>query len=106
FMPILGLPSHAAYPLIAGFAFGVQEGYSVVREAFEGASLSEKEADLLNHHIAIDHSWITGTCLYAAAGISTVWLLLPRIILAILVVWIEKLRRFLFRRSFRVHIGE
>ncbi|MDR1174420.1 MAG: hypothetical protein LBK83_02960 [Treponema sp.] len=106
FMPILGLPSHAAYPLITGFSFGIQEEYSVIREAFESASLSEKEADLLNHHIAIDHSWITATCLFAATGISTVWLLLPRILLAILVVWIEKLRRFLFRRSFRVHIGE
>ncbi|MDR1655290.1 MAG: hypothetical protein LBR96_04760, partial [Treponema sp.] len=53
FMPILGLPSHAAYPLITSFSFGIQEGYSVTREACKNASLSEKEADLLNHHIAI-----------------------------------------------------
>jgi hypothetical protein len=64
--------------------------------------MKRQEADLFNHHAAVSHSLLEDTILYAALGIPVFWLTVPRLAMAILVVWAERLRRTAFRRSFRV----
>jgi len=39
---------------------------------------------------------------YAVIGLLVFWLMVPRLVLSLSVVWAERLRRTLFRRSMKV----
>lgn len=62
----------------------------MINQSEEG-KLSSEDADLLNHHIAISHSQLEDTLLFAAMGYPLVILIFPRIILATIYVWVRKL---------------
>ncbi|MDR2160413.1 MAG: transporter [Treponema sp.] len=103
-MAAMGFQANTAYLWIVVNVIGVVYGSASIIEEVKAGSLPEKEADLLNHYAAISHAQIEDTALFVSLGLPYVWVALPRFFLAILVVWIEKGRRFLFRRSFRVRI--
>ena len=64
--------------------------------------MKPQEADLFNHHAAVCHSLMEDTVLFLAIGVPLFWITLPRLVLALLAVWLERARRRIFRRSFRV----
>jgi hypothetical protein len=64
-------------------------GAIMINEAEEGR-LSKEDADLLNHHIAISHSQLEDPLLFVSIGYNYGVLLWPRILLAILFVWIRR----------------
>jgi spore maturation protein SpmB len=105
FMKILGLPSTAGYLWIVANVAGVAYGAAFLIEEVRTGSLSQSEADLFNHHAAISHSQIEDTLLFMSIGVPYLWAALPRFLLAVLVVWLERGRRELVRRSFSVKIG-
>jgi hypothetical protein len=105
FMKILGLPPTAGYLWIVANVAGVAYGAAFLIEAVRTGSLTQSEADLINHHAAISHSQIEDTLLFMSIGVPYLWAALPRFLLAVLVVWLERGRRELVRRSFSVKIG-
>lgn len=101
-MRIFGLPESASILWIVINTVGYAYGAAVIMEQIEGGKMKKQEADLFNHHAAMSHSLFEDTILYAAVGVSVFWITVPRLVLALVVVWLERLRRTAFRRSFRV----
>jgi hypothetical protein len=99
-----GLSSNTAYVWIVAYTIGLAYGAGVIVEEVKDGSLSRTEADLFNHHAAISHSQIEDTLLFVSLGVPYVWAALPRFVLAIVVVWVERARRAIFRSSFRVKV--
>ncbi|MDR1899756.1 MAG: transporter [Treponema sp.] len=103
-MVVMGFQANSAYLWMMVNVVGVVYGSASIVEEVKSGFISEKEADLLNHYAAVNHAQIEDTALFVSLGLPCLWVALPRFILAIVVVWIERGRRFLFRRSFRVRI--
>jgi spore maturation protein SpmB len=83
---------------VAGYAYGAA---ALVDQVAEG-KLSQRDGDLLNHHAAASHSMLEDTVLFASIGAPVLLITLPRIALAVVVVWLERARRYLFKKSFSV----
>lgn len=101
-MAVFGLPSSTGFLWIVSNVTGLAYGSAIMIERAESGKLSQSDGDLFNHHAGISHSLLEDTLLYMAIGVPFFWAVVPRVILAIAIVWLERLRRTLFRRSFRV----
>lgn len=101
-MRVFGLPSDASILWIVINVVGYAYGAGIVVERVKGGKMKSQSADLFNHHAAISHSLFEDTALYLAIGVPLFWLVFPRLLLALAVVWLEKIRRHWFRRSFKV----
>jgi len=101
-MLVFGLPVSTSFLWIISNVIGLAYGSAIMIERSDSGKIPLLDADLFNHHAGISHSLFEDTVLYAALGVPVFWLLVPRMLLAVAVVWIERLRRILFRRSFRV----
>jgi hypothetical protein len=66
--------------------------------------VSKPDADLFNHYAGLSHSHLEDTLLFVSIGVPFLWAALPRLILGILSVWGERLRRYLVRQSYRVRV--
>ncbi|MCL1815107.1 MAG: transporter [Treponema sp.] len=99
-----GLSPNTAYVWIVAYTVGIAYGAGVIVEEVKEGSLTRIEADLFNHHVAVSHSQIEDTLLFVSLGVPYVWAALPRFVLAIIAVWVERARRAIFRSSFRVKV--
>jgi spore maturation protein SpmB len=101
-MRFFGLPISTGFLWIVANIAGLAYGSAIMIDRVETDQMTLYDADLFNHHGAISHSLLEDTLLFMAIGVPLFWAILPRLILAVLVVWLERLRRIIFRRSFRV----
>ena len=101
-MKLFGLPSEASFLWIVINVVGYAYGAGIIEEQVHAGRMKPQDADLLNHHAAICHSLLEDSVLFLAVGIPFFWITLPRLVLALLVVWFERTRRRFLRRSFRV----
>jgi Fe2+ transport system protein B len=83
---------------VAGYAYGA----AVIMDKVNNGKMKPREADLFNHHASLSHSLFEDTALYLSIGVPLFWLTVPRLMAATFVVWVERIRRHRFRRSFRV----
>jgi hypothetical protein len=90
-LTIMGLPQSTGFLWIVAYTLGLGYGGAIMINEKNEGRLSDEEADLLNHHIAISHSQLEDPLLFVAVGYPLFILMWPRILLAIGVVW---LRRF------------
>jgi len=90
----MGLPINTAFLWIVANVVGLAYGSAVLIEHRKENKISAKDANLLNHHIALSHSLLEDTALYLAIGVGLGWITLPRIALAIIAVWTTKKLRF------------
>jgi hypothetical protein len=101
-MRVFGLGDEASFLWmvinIAGYAYGA----AVIMDRVHNGKMKPRDADLFNHHASLCHSLFEDTALYLAIGVPLFWLVIPRLMAAIVVVWVERIRRHYFRRSFRV----
>ena len=102
FMKIFGLPSEASFLWIVINIVGYAYGAGIIKAEYESGRMKKQDGDLFNHHAAISHSLLEDTILYSAISIPILWLVIPRLLLATAVVWIERFRRSYFKKSFRV----
>ena len=102
FMRIFGLPPEASFLWIIINIVGYAYGAGIIKAEYESGKMKKRDGDLFNHHAAISHSLLEDTILYSGIGISAFWLMVPRLLLAIAIVWIERFRRNHFKKSFRV----
>ena len=86
-MKLMGLPVTSSFLWIIANVIGLSYGGAVMISQTVEGGLSREEADLVNHHIAISHSQLEDTLLFVAVGMPVAWLMLPRFILAVIVVW-------------------
>ena len=89
-MQLLGLPRQV------GNTLGLAYGSAVLMDYARQGKLTGTEADLLNYHLAISHSQLEDPLLFAVLGLPVVWLIVPRILLAFIVVWLKRLADFIF----------
>jgi len=91
---LLGLPANTAFLWIVANIIGLAYGSAVLIEHRKENKISAKDANLLNHHIALSHSLLEDTALYLAIGVGLGWITLPRIALATIAVWtVKKFRK-------------
>jgi len=96
-MRSMGLSNDSSFLWFVAQTLGLGYGSAVMIEEVENRSITPKSANLLNYHIAINHSLLEDTLLFVAIGVPAGWIIAPRFILAILVVWtvrgIHRLKR-------------
>jgi hypothetical protein len=101
-MLVFGLPHSASFLWIILNVVGYAYGAGVIMERVKDGKMKPQEADLVNHHASVCHSLFEDTVLYAAIGVPIFWLTVPRVAMALVVVWFERFRRQRFRKSFKV----
>ena len=91
FMKIFGLSANSSFLWFIAQLLGLTYGSAVLIEEVENNEITKYDANLLNYHIAINHSLLEDTLLFVAIGVPAGWMIVPRFIIAILVVWTVKL---------------
>lgn len=91
FMRILGLPQSTSVSLIVVNTIGLAYGAAMVLDQLDKGKMNKADADLLNHHAVISHSQVEDPILFLSLGVTMHWLIWPRILLAIIAVWLRKL---------------
>ncbi|NLO70211.1 MAG: nucleoside recognition protein [Porphyromonadaceae bacterium] len=95
-MSFMGLPKSSSFLWFVAQVLGLTYGSAVMIDSFENNELSREDANLLNYHIALNHSTLEDTLLFVAIGVPFFWMVIPRFVLAILVVWVIRI----FQHSF------
>jgi len=90
-LKVMGLPSSTGFLWVVANTLGLGYGGAIMISETEEGKLSREDADLLNHNIAISHSQLEDPLLFVAIGYPLGILIWPRVLLAIIFVW---LRRF------------
>ena len=90
-MLFFGLPENAAYLWIVGNVLGISYGSAVMIDLEEAGKITPEQANEANYHLAMNHSMLEDTLVFAAIGVSAVWVLSTRILFAFIVVWGRKL---------------
>ena len=86
-MRLFGLPENAAYLWIVGNVLGMSYGLAAMLDLEENGKITKEEANEVNYHLVMNHSMLEDTLVYAAVGVSAVWILSTRMLFALVVVW-------------------
>lgn len=89
-MNLFGLSRSVAFLWLVGNTLGLAYGSAVIMDYARTGKIRPKEANLLNYHLAVSHSQLEDPLIFAVLGLPLLWLIFPRIILAVLVVWIRR----------------
>ncbi len=87
FMRMMGLSDESSFLWFAAQTLGLTYGSAVMIEEVNNKEISRESANLLNYHIAINHSLLEDTLLFVAIGVPAGWIIAPRFLMAIIVVW-------------------
>ena len=98
-LKVMGLPSSTGFLWVVANTLGLGYGGAIMISEAEEGKLSREDADLLNHHIAISHSQLEDPLLFVAIGYPLGILIWPRILLAIVFVWIRRFELWLIARK-------
>jgi spore maturation protein SpmB len=98
-LKIFGLPAKTSFLWIIANTLGLAYGAAVMIEETEQGKINRKDADLLNHHIAISHSNIEDVSLFFSVGASLWCMLIIRWILAAAAVWLRQAELRLWRKG-------
>ena len=90
-MKVMGLSPTSSFLWLVSQIVGLTYGSAIMIEAVEKNEITSSNANLLNYHIAINHSLLEDTLLFVAIGVPAFWIVIPRIILAMIVVWSVRL---------------
>ena len=98
-LKVMGLPSSTGFLWIVANTLGLGYGGAIMINEAEEGRLSRADADLLNHNIAISHSQLEDPLLFVAVGYHLGILIWPRILLAIIFVWIRRFEIWVKKRK-------
>jgi spore maturation protein SpmB len=90
FMKIMGLPRSTTLSWVVANLIGLAYGSAIMIEESEKGKMNRKDADLLNHHVALSHSQLEDPLLFLTLGYAIHWLIWPRIVIAFAAVWLRK----------------
>jgi spore maturation protein SpmB len=89
-LKLMGLPKKTTFSWIVANAIGLAYGSAIMINLVEEGKMNKQEADLLNHHIAVSHSQLEDPLLFLTLGYTIHWLIWPRVIIAIVAVWLRR----------------
>ena len=95
FMRILGLSDRVTMGWVAAVVFGLMYGATVIIDQSKKGGLTKEELEHLHISIGINHSMVEDPALFMALGLNGFWLLVPRFIMAIIVVWVSQAVKYL-----------
>lgn len=95
FMKIMGLPKETSFLWIIGNTIGLSYGSAIMLQKVQEGQLKPRECDLLNHHLSVSHSQLEDPILFISLGYSIPILIVPRILFAILLVWLRRIEYYL-----------
>ncbi len=90
-MKFMGLSKSCSFLWIIGNVVGLTYGSAIMIEQVNENKISVGEARMLNNHLAVCHSLLEDSLLFIAIGASVFWVTIPRLLLAVAVVWIFRL---------------
>jgi hypothetical protein len=97
-LKLMGLPRRTSFLWIVANVLGLAYGAAIMIEELEKEKLNREESNLLNHHIAVSHSLLEDTLLFMTIGVAAFWITIPRILIAIAVVWMYRLSKVIFMK--------
>ena len=92
-MVFFGLPPKTAFLWIVANTLGLAYGAAVMIDEVEAGKISEKDVDLLNHHISVSHSNLEDLLLFTAIGGLLPWMLFSRWMVSLFWVWERRLEK-------------
>lgn len=101
-MKVFGLSPNSAFLWLVGNVVGLAYGGAIMMEQVEQKKLTYKEGNLLNYHLAMNHSLLEDTLIFVAIGIPALWIIIPRVLFAIVVVWLRRLFNYFYIRKFKL----
>lgn len=90
-MALFGLRKNSTFLWLVLNTLGLAYGGAVMIAERESGEINHSEAKLLNTHVAINHSLVEDTLIFVAMGLAFFWLVVPRVVLAICAVWVQRL---------------
>lgn len=100
YMRIMGLTEKTSFQWLIAYVIGLAYGSVVMFEEVDSGRLPKEDADFLNQHLAISHSQLEDTLLFVSIGAGVFWITLPRLVLAVAIVWLYHLE-ILIRKKCR-----
>lgn len=97
-MVFFGLPPKTAFLWIVANTLGLAYGAAVMIDEVNEGKISERDVDLLNHHISVSHSNLEDLLLFTAIGGLLPWMLLSRWGMSLLLVWERRLEQLMGSR--------
>jgi hypothetical protein len=89
-MKLFGLPQSTTLSWVVANLIGLAYGSAIMIDQKEKGKMNSKDADLLNHHVAISHSQLEDPLLFITLGYTLHWLIWPRILMAVAAVWMRR----------------
>lgn len=89
-MVVFGLPRKSAYMWLVGNVLGISYGAAVMLELQEKKLITARDSNEVNYHLIMSHSLLEDTIVFAATGISALWIIGSRVLFAMAVVWSRK----------------
>ncbi len=84
----MGLSKEAGMPWLAGNVFGIVFGAGVITESVREGQLDSKQVTLVATFLALCHGLFEDTAIFVVMGANVLWIVVPRIVLAVIVTWI------------------
>ncbi len=88
FLQIMGLNERVGLLWLTAVVFGIAYGAAVIVEEAKDGNFSADELERLHISIGINHSMVEDPTLFASLGLSVFWLWIPRVITAIVAVFL------------------
>ncbi len=104
-MRFFGLPKDTAFSWLVGNLVGLAYGGGIMVEQIEDKKLSRESGRLLNVHLAISHSLLEDTLVFVAIGIPVLWIVITRLLFAIVAVWLRRGYNYLKIRTLNRSYG-
>ncbi len=98
-MLFLGLDKESSFLWFVAQTLGLTYGSAVMVEVVKQKQISAQSANLLNYHIAVNHSLLEDTLLFVAIGVPAGWIVTPRFFLAFFLVWFVRGIHLFFRKK-------
>lgn len=88
FLKLMGLDERVGLLWLTAVVFGIAYGAAVIVEEAKEGNFSAEELERLHISIGINHSMVEDPTLFATLGLSVFWLWIPRLITAIVAVFL------------------
>ena len=93
-MRCMGLPKEQAFLWLTAQTVGLAYGSAILLNETTERKLPPLEINLFNYHIAVNHSLLEDTLIFAMIGVSAGWIIWPRLLFALIIVWAVRWYRY------------
>lgn len=101
FMTLCGLKPESSFIWLIANIVGLTYGAGIMAQEVEQSDVDREELRRVNRHIALNHSLLEDTTIFALIGVSWYWLVVPRLLFALIAVWGTRWLQRIFNRPTR-----